>query len=76
MVRREDEGNRPHRVRANPTSRCDDPAGESPVSVSGDAPSSRLPARGEIPVSEAQRQEPESGESRSLGGKYAGRNMK
>jgi Reverse transcriptase (RNA-dependent DNA polymerase) len=58
MVRREDEGNRPHGVRANPTSRCDDPKGESPVSVSGDAPSSRLPARGEIPVSEAQRQEP------------------
>src|SRR5262249_47632921 len=42
----------------NPSSRCEDPAGASPVSVSGNAPSSRLPARGETPASEAERREP------------------
>ncbi len=55
MVRRDDDGNRRHVVETKPSSRCEDPAGESPVSVSREAPSSRLPAQGEIPASEAER---------------------
>jgi RNA-directed DNA polymerase len=58
MVRRDDDGNRFREAETNPESRCDDLAGESPVSVSGDAPSSRLPAQGEIVASEAERREP------------------
>jgi hypothetical protein len=42
----------------NPSSRCGDPAGASPVSVSGNAPSSRPPAQGEAHASEARRREP------------------
>ena len=59
MVRRDDDGIRRPEGLTNPPSRCVDPAGESPVSVSGDAPSSRLPAREEIPVSEAQCRKPD-----------------
>jgi hypothetical protein len=58
MVRRDDDGSPAGDPGENPSSRCGDPAGESPVSVSGNAPSSRLPARGEIPASEAERREP------------------
>jgi len=53
MVRRDDDGSPAGDPGENPSSRCGDPAGASPVSVSGNAPSSRLPARGEIPASEA-----------------------
>ena len=58
MVRRDDEGHSVGDPDENPSSRCEDPAGASPVSVSGNAPSSRLPARGETPASEAERREP------------------
>ena len=58
MVRRDDDGSPAGDPGENPSSRCGDPAGASPVSVSGNAPSSRLPAQGEIPASEAERQEP------------------
>src|ERR1041385_5154955 len=58
MVRRDDDGSPAGGPGENPSSRCGDPAGASPVSVSGNAPSSRLPARGEIPASEAERREP------------------
>src|SRR3954453_22416654 len=58
MVRRDDDGGPAGDPGENPSSRCGDPAGASPVSVSGNAPSSRLPARGEIPASEAERREP------------------
>src|SRR5687768_14823729 len=58
MVRRDDDGERARAAGTKPTSRCDDPAGESPVPVSGDAPGSRPPAQGEIPVSEAGRRKP------------------
>ena len=44
MVRRDDDGSRFLEEGTNPTSCCEDPAGESPVSVSGNAPSSRIPA--------------------------------
>ena len=57
-MRRDDDGSPAGDAGENPSSRCGDPAGASPVSVSGNAPSSRLPARGEIPASEAERQEP------------------
>src|SRR5688572_20618793 len=40
MVRRDDDGTRRYVVETNPSSRCEDPAGESPVSVSREAPSS------------------------------------
>src|ERR1041384_6124859 len=58
MVRRDDDGSPAGDPGENPSSRCGDPAGASPVSVSGNAPSSRLPAQGEIPASEAERREP------------------
>src|ERR1700690_644549 len=58
MVRRDDDGNFADDFGGNPASCCEDPAGESPVSVSGNAPSSRLPADEEIRVSEAERREP------------------
>jgi len=69
MERRDDDG-KPGRtnVGGNPKSRREDPTGESPVSVSSDAPSSRLPALEETRVSEAQcqklveRREPDDGE--------------
>ena len=59
MVRRDDDGSPADSVGENPSSRCADPAGESPASVSGDTPSSRLPAPEEIRVSEAQRRKPD-----------------
>src|ERR1051326_3061670 len=58
MVRRDDDGDLGGESTENPESRCEDPAGESPVSVSSDASSSRLPAHEETRVSEAQRQKP------------------
>ena len=58
MVRRDDDGSPAGDPGEYPASRCVDPAGESPVSVSGDAPSSRLPASGETRSSEAERREP------------------
>jgi hypothetical protein len=58
MVRRDDDGGPAGRSGENPSSRCEDPAGASPVSVSEPAPSSRLPAPSEISESEAERQEP------------------
>jgi len=58
MVRRDDGGSLDPIGVGNPTSSCGDPAGESPVSVSGDAPSSRLPAAGETRLSEAERRKP------------------
>src|SRR5215207_524567 len=68
MVRRDDVG-QPGRGRpGEPPSRCDSPAGESPVSVSAGAPSSRPAAEGEIPTAEAgcqkraRRREPRSTE--------------
>src|SRR5688500_17974496 len=59
MVRRDDDG-RPGCPRAaeNPASGWDDPAGASPVPVGGNAPGSRLPARGEIRGAEAERRKP------------------
>src|SRR5438093_7167595 len=54
MVRREDDGVRALEESAQSSPCCTDPAGASPVSVSGDTPSSRLPARGEILASEAE----------------------
>src|SRR5262249_55143554 len=52
MVRRDDADKRPS------ASRCSSPAGASPVSVSAGAPSSRPQASGEIPVAQAECQEP------------------
>src|SRR5262249_61169982 len=46
VVRRDDDGSPAGDPGENPSSRCGDPAGASPASVSGNAPSSRLPARG------------------------------
>src|SRR6266540_1845109 len=60
MVRREDGGSLDPSEVGNPPSRCDDPAGESPVPVGGEAPGSRLPASREIPTSEAERRKPVS----------------
>ena len=57
-MRREDDEVRACEVGPQASSGCADPAGESPVSVSGDTPSSRLPARGEIRASEAECQKP------------------
>jgi len=53
MVRRDDDGSPAGQPDGNPPSRCDDPAGASPVSVSARAPSSRPAAEGEIPTAEA-----------------------
>ncbi len=52
MVRRDDDGSPAGDPGGNPWSCCDDPAGESPASVSAGAPSSR-PASGEILTAEA-----------------------
>src|SRR5574338_1465462 len=60
MVRRDDDGDLIPVEDGKPASRCDDPAGESPVPVGGDAPGSRLPASREILASEAERREPVS----------------
>jgi len=56
MVRRDDDGSLAGDPGGNPTSRCGDPAGESPVSVSGNAPSSRARTRTETDVGQAGRQ--------------------
>jgi RNA-directed DNA polymerase len=53
MVRRDDDGSPAGQPDGNPASRCDDPAGASPVSVSIGAPSSRPAAEGETPTAEA-----------------------
>ena len=53
MVRRDDDGSPAGRPDGNPPSRCDDPTGASPVSVSVGAPSSRPAAEGETPTAEA-----------------------
>src|SRR5438128_3364065 len=53
MVRRDDDGGPAGQPDGNLTSRCDDPAGASPVSASASAPSSRPAAEGEIPTAEA-----------------------
>src|SRR6266511_1892958 len=53
MVRRDDDGSPVGQPDGNPSSRCDDPAGASPVSVSVGAPSSRPAAEGETPTAEA-----------------------
>src|SRR5574337_241475 len=58
MVRRDDDGNRSPMEGSNPASCCADPAGESPVSVSGDAPSSRARTRTERDVDRAGRRKP------------------
>src|SRR5688572_13279219 len=55
MVRRDDDGGPAGQPDGNPPSRCIDPAGASPVSVSASAPSSRPAAEGEIPTAEAGR---------------------
>ena len=49
MERRDDDGDPGPVGFGNPTSRCGQPAGASPVSVSAEAPSSRPAASGEIP---------------------------
>jgi hypothetical protein len=59
MVRRDDDGIRRPEGLTNPVSRSVDPAGERFVSVGGDAPSSRLPASGEIQASVAQCRKPD-----------------
>src|SRR6266496_3868275 len=58
MVRRDEDGRLVVSDNGNPSSSCEDPAGASPVSVSGNAPSSRLPACEETRASEAERREP------------------
>ncbi len=58
MVRRDDGGNRFLEEGTNPVSGCEDPAGASPVSVSGNASSSRATTRTERDVDEAGRQKP------------------
>ena len=55
MVRREEDGRLAVLDGGNPASCCGDPAGESPVSVSGDAPSSRARTRTERDVGQAGR---------------------
>src|SRR5436190_11683005 len=59
MVRRDDDGSPAENLGENPASCCDDPAGASPVSVSGEAPSSRLPAHEETRASEAECRKPD-----------------
>ncbi len=56
MVRRDDDGDLGPVGSGNPASRCGDPAGESPVSVSGEAPSSRPQDRAETLGARAGRQ--------------------
>ena len=58
MVRRDEDGRLVVSDDGNPPSRCDDPAGASPVSVSGNAPSSRATTRPERDVGEAGRRKP------------------
>jgi len=58
MVRRDDDGSRFLPEESNPASGCEDPAGESPVSVSGNAPGSRARARSETNVDQAGRRKP------------------
>jgi RNA-directed DNA polymerase len=58
MVRRDDDGSLADDFGGNPASSCDDPAGASPVSVSGDAPSSRARTRTERDVDQAGRRKP------------------
>src|SRR5688572_2880297 len=58
MVRRDEDGRLVVDDDGNPSSSCDDPAGESPASVSGDAPSSRARTRSERNVVQAGRQKP------------------
>jgi RNA-directed DNA polymerase len=53
MVRRDDDSSPAGQPDGKLPSRCVDPAGESPVSVSASAPSSRPAAEGEIPTAEA-----------------------
>ena len=53
MVRRDDDGGPDGQPIGKLSSRCDDPAGASPVSVSAEAPSSRPAAEGETPTAEA-----------------------
>src|SRR5262245_16926957 len=53
MVRRDDDGSPAGRPDGNPPSRCDDPAGASPASVSVGAPSSRPAAERETSTAEA-----------------------
>ena len=53
MERRDDDGDPAGQPGGSPSSRCVDPAGASPVSVSASAPSSRPAAEGEIPTAEA-----------------------
>ena len=48
MVRRDDDGRFSSKGGEEPSSRCDQPTGESPVSVSAEAPSSRPTVSGEI----------------------------
>ena len=55
MVRREDDGSPAGDPGGNPLSRCGGPTGESPASVSAEAPSSRSAAPRETPVAEAGR---------------------
>jgi hypothetical protein len=56
MVRRDDDRTPATSRSRNLPSCCEDPAGESPASVSAGAPSSRPAAEGEIPTAEAGRQ--------------------
>jgi retron-type reverse transcriptase len=72
MVRRDDDGSPAGDPGENPSSRCGDPAGASPVSVSGNAPSSRLPALGETPASEAERRKPGNRRKPLTGGQARG----
>lgn len=55
MVRRDDDRSPGSRRVRNLPSRCDDPAGASPVPVSAGAPGSRPAAEGETPTAEAGR---------------------
>jgi hypothetical protein len=58
MVRRDETEQGAAEAVPGTVSRCASPAGASPVPVSAEAPGSRSQARGEIPVSQAGRQEP------------------
>lgn len=58
MVRRDVDGSPAGDPGEKPWSRCDDPAGASPVSVSGNAPSSTATTRSERNVDEAGRRKP------------------
>jgi hypothetical protein len=60
MVRREEDGRLVALGSGNPASCCEDPAGGSPVSVSGNAPGSRARTRTERDVGQAGRRKPVS----------------